>query len=34
MGLSTLIKKLQEIMRRDSGVDGDAQRRYFCLIFR
>ena len=26
MSLSTLIKKLQEIMRKDSGVDGDVQR--------
>lgn len=26
MGLAGLIKRLQEIMRKDSGVDGDAQR--------
>lgn len=26
MGLATLIKRLQDIMRKDSGVDGDAQR--------
>ena len=26
MSLATLIKRLQDIMRKDSGVDGDAQR--------
>ena len=26
MSLSNLIKRLQDIMRKDSGVDGDAQR--------
>ena len=39
MGLSTLIKRLQDIMRKDSGVDGDAQRlaqlvwMIFLLVF-
>lgn len=26
MSLASLIKRLQDIMRKDSGVDGDAQR--------
>ena len=26
MSLSTLIKSIQDIMRQDAGVDGDAQR--------
>ena len=26
MSLANLIKRLQDIMRKDSGVDGDAQR--------
>ena len=26
MSISTLIKSIQDIMRQDAGVDGDAQR--------
>ena len=28
MALNTFVKSLQNIMRKDSGVDGDAQRLY------
>ena len=35
MSLATLIKRLQDIMRKDPGVDGDVQRlnQFVWLIF-
>ena len=35
MSLATLIKRLQDVMRKDQGVDGDVQRlaQFVWLIF-